>query len=470
MKPPDRASATPPSEADGLPVPQRYWSALAIWLAIAMSVLDAGIANVALPTIAAQLDASAALSVWIINAYQLAVTVLLLPLAAMGDRIGYRRVYLPGLAIFVVGSLGCALAESLTGLIAARVFQGIGAACVMSINAALVRATYPSRTLGRGLGYNALVVSVASAVGPTVAALILSVGPWPWLFAINVPVGLLALAVAFHALPRTEGHGRAPDYLSAILSAVTLGLIMFGAETLAREGAGTGLPLLAAGFVCGTVLVRREWHRPTPLVPLDLLRIRVFSLSIATSITSFAAQMLAFVSLPFLFQSVLGRGVVETGFLMTPWPLAVAFAAPIAGRLADRYSAGLLGGAGLAALALGLFSLSMMGDDPSTLDIAWRMVVCGLGFGFFQAPNNRAIVSSAPRARSGAAGGMLATARLLGQTTGAVSVAAGFHWLGVGAAPTLLQAASVAAAVAAVLSLLRHQRPSKPAPEAPVVD
>jgi DHA2 family multidrug resistance protein-like MFS transporter len=473
MKPIDRAPATPPTFTDGLPTPRRYWSAAAIWLAISMSVLDSGIANVALPTIARQLDASAATSIWVINAYQLAIVMMLLPLAALGDRIGYRRVYLPGLAMFLLGSLACALAQSLTGLIIARMCQGLGAAAVMSMNSALVRATYPSHLLGRGIGYNALVLSISAATGPTLAAIILSFASWPWLFAINLPIGLAALAVGFRFLPATPGNGQRMDYASAVLSAVTLGLVIFGAETLTREGPALGLPMLVVGLICGAVLVRREWHRPAPLVPLDLLRIRIFSLSIATSITSFAAQMLAFVSLPFLFQSVLGRSVVETGLLMTPWPLAVAFAAPLAGRLADRYPAGLLGGIGLAVFASGLFSLSLLGDNPATLDIVWRMALCGLGFGFFQSPNNRTIVGAAPRERSGAAGGMLATARLLGQTTGAVSVAAGFHWLGVDASPTLLRAAAIAAIIAACISLLRL-RPTppkaKPTPEAPVID
>ena len=148
------------------------------------------IANVALPTIAKDLGACAATSVWIVNAYQLTITVLVLPLAALGDRLGYRRIYIPGLALFTLGSVGCALAHSLTALIyAARVFQGVGAAAIMSMNAALVRATYPTNMLGRGIGYNALVLSISAAAGPTLAAIILSVGSWPWLFLINLPIG-----------------------------------------------------------------------------------------------------------------------------------------------------------------------------------------------------------------------------------------------------------------------------------------
>jgi DHA2 family multidrug resistance protein-like MFS transporter len=469
----NRETPTPAQDQqDGLPIPRRYWSVVSIWLALTMAVLDGAIANVALPTIARELGASPGMSVWIINAYQLTITILLLPLAALGDRIGYKCIYIPGLAIFTVGSVGCALGGTLTLLIAARVFQGIGAACIMSMNAALVRATYPANMLGRGIGYNAMVLSLSAAAGPTLAALILSVGSWPWLFLINLPIGIAALIVGRKSLPEPQGHGQSFDWASALLSAAMMGCIVFGAEDFAREGNPLALGLVAIGVVAGAVLVWREWSDPRPLIPLDLLRIPIFTLSISTSIISFAAQMLAYVALPFLFQSVLGRSVIATGLLMTPWPIAVGIAAPVAGRLADRVNAGLLGGIGLAIFAAGLFLLSRMGSVPDNFEIVWRMAVCGIGFGLFQSPNNRTIVSAAPKPRSGAAGGMLATARLLGQTAGAVAVGAAFHLSGVGVASHLMLAASLAALVAAGLSLtrLRVAPPSRVAVYKPILD
>jgi len=444
---------------DGLPKPRRYWSAAAIWLALAMAVLDGAIANVALPTIAADLGASPATSVWIVNAYQLTITILLLPLAALGDRLGYRRIYIPGLAVFTLGSLGCAMAHSLETLIAARIFQGVGAACIMSMNAALVRATYPANMLGRGIGYNALVLSMSAAAGPTLAAFILSFGKWPWLFLINLPIGVTAIVVAIRALPHVKGHGHPFDWVAAALSGAMMGLTVSGAEIFSRGNGPIGAAMIVAGIASGAWLVRREWGDPAPLFPVDLLKIRIFSMSIATSTVSFAAQMLAFVTLPFLFQSVMGRSAFATGLLMTPWPLALGVVAPIAGRLADRVRAGLLGGIGLTIFALGLFALSRLGVHAGTFDIAWRMAICGLGFGLFQSPNNRTIVSSASRPRSGAAGGMLATARLLGQTTGAVAVGVAFHLEGVTVGPKLLAASAVAALIAAGLSLLRLRSP-----------
>jgi DHA2 family multidrug resistance protein-like MFS transporter len=453
-------------EETGLPTPRRYWAAAAIWLALSMAVLDGAIANVALPTIGKEIGASAAASVWIVNAYQLTITVLLLPLAALGERLGYRRVYIPGLALFTIGSLGCALANGLGWLIGARVFQGVGAACIMSINPALVRHTYPRQMLGRGIGYNALVLSMSAAAGPTLAAIILSVASWPWLFLINMPIGIAAVVIGIRALPYAGGHGRALDWVSALLSMAMMGCTIFGIEALTRSSVPAGAALIAVGIASGILLVRREWGDRAPLFPVDLLKIRIFRMSIATSTVSFAAQMLAYVTLPFLFQSVMGRSAFETGLLMTPWPLALGVSAPIAGRLADKVRAGLIGGIGLAIFAFGLFMLSQLATHPGTWDIAWRMAACGFGFGMFQSPNNRTMLSSAPVKRSGAAGGMLATARLLGQTSGAVVVAVAFHFAGVRVGPELLELSAVAALIAAGLSLLRLRSPrTVPRPE-----
>jgi DHA2 family multidrug resistance protein-like MFS transporter len=455
----------PSATRDGLPTPRRYWSVTAIWLAMSMTVLDGSIANVALPTIARDLNASAASSIWIVNAYQLAITVTLLPLAALGDRLGYRRVYMAGLIVFVLGSLACALSHSLPQLTAARVFQGLGAGAIMSINSALVRFTYPQRSLGRGIGLNAVVISISAAVGPTVAAAVLAKASWPWLFGINVPIGVLAIVIAGRALPRTVGTERKFDWVSAVLNGLTFGFLITGAESMAREGLASGLSKLAVGLAAGALLTYRELRLEAPLVPFDLLRIPIFGLSILTSIVSFSAQMMAYVGLPFYFQGVMGRSAVETGLLMTPWPIGVGIAAPIAGRLADRYRAGALGGLGLTIFAAGLGLLSTIHPGSSNLDIAWRMALCGLGFGFFQSPNNRAMITSAPMHRSGAAGGALATARLLGQTAGAVTTAVFFHLAGTHATTTALATAAGLATVAALVSLSRLKLAPRPRPE-----
>jgi DHA2 family multidrug resistance protein-like MFS transporter len=398
-------------------------------------------------------------SVWVVNAYQLAIVVLLLPLATLGERIGYRRVYIGGLSLFTLGSLACALSGSLATLIAARVAQGLGAAGIMAVNGALVRFTYPQKSLGHGVGLNALVVSVAGAIGPTVASGILAVGPWQWLFAINVPIGIANIVFAARVLPWSTLSDKALDWLGAALSALAFGLFFIGADTLTHGAPGAlGAIEIVAGLLAGVALFLRERHETRPLIPIDLLRIRVFALSTLTSICSFAAYMLAFIALPFWFQAALHRDQVQTGLLMTPWPVGVGLVAPLAGRLADRVPAAILGTAGLPVLACGLWLMSQLPADASTPSILWRMALCGLGFGFFQAPNNRTMLGSAPRERAGAAGGMLATARLTGMTVGASITALVFHTVASDAEHLCLLIGMGIALAGAVASVSRLRR------------
>ena len=409
---------------DGLPPARGRRAVAVVMIAVAMAALDTSIANTALPTIASDLQASPAASIWVVNAYQLAIVATLLPFASLGEMVGYRRVQMLGLATFTAASLLCALSGSLTTLTAARVLQGLGASGIMSVNTALIRFIYPSSRLGRGLGVNALTVATFTAVGPSIAAGLLSVATWPWLFAVNVPVGIVALVLARRSLPDTPLSGRRFDLGSAALNAATFGLLIGGiGEGSHQAGRTTTLAVLAGALACGTVLVRRQLSLPAPLLPVDLYRRPLFALSSATSACSFAAQGLSFVSLPFYFQTVLGHSAVQTGLLMTPWPVMTAIMAPIAGPLSDRYPPAILGGIGMALLCAGLVLMATLPPAPDTLAIVWRMVVCGAGFGFFQSPNLRAIMSSAPPERSGGASGIVATSRLLGQSTGAALVA-----------------------------------------------
>ena len=451
--PSPQAAATP--RADGLPVPRRYWSIAAIILAVTMSVLDSTIVNVALPTLAHDFHASAAASIWVVNAYQVAILIALLPLASLGEIVGYRRICQWGLGVFTLASLACALAPSLTALCLARIVQGLGAAGIMSVNSALIRFTYPNAMLGRAIGINALVVAAASAVGPTIASAILAVAHWRWLFAVNIPIGMVAITIALFAFPASERASRRLNYAGAALQAATFGLLISGLQSLAQAAPiPMALAEIGGGCILGVFLVRHEIDRAAPLIPFDLLRQRIFSLSVATSVGSFTAQMTALVALPFEIQRV-GHSAVETGLLMTPWPVGVALAAPLAGRLADRYPAGILGSAGLLTLAGGLTLLAFFPENGSPADLIWRMALCGLGFGFFQSPNNRILIGSAPRARSGAAGGMLATARLLGQTLGAAGVAILFRAVPEKGSNLALEVAAGIALAAAMVSVSR---------------
>lgn len=455
----------PLSPVDGLSPEQRRWAAAAIFTALSMASLDTAIANVALPAIAADLHASPADVIWVVNVYQIAMVATLLPLAALGEIVGHQRIYLGGLLLFTVASVACALAWSLPTLLLARVLQGLGASGIMSVNTALVRFVYPERMLGRGFGHNAMVVATSFTLGPTIASGILSVATWPWLFAINLPFGLVAMLIGMRTLPKTSRAAHSFDFLGAVLAAACLGLLILGIGSAAHHtAAALVVSEMVAGVLIGWLLIRRQADHPAPMLPIDLFRRPVFALSAATAICSFSVQGLAFVSLPFYFEDILHRSQVETGFFLTPWPLVVGIMAPIAGRLSDRYPAGILGGLGLAMLGIGMALLATLPVEPSIADIVWRMAVCGAGFGFFQAPNMKALMSSAPSGRSGSASGIVATARLTGQTTGAALAAFCFGVAGHDGATWALALGAGFAALGSVLSFLRLV--SRPAPAA----
>ena len=416
---------TPSPLADGMPPGLPRGLAVAtITIGLMMSVLANSMTNLALPYIAHDLNITAENSIWIVNATQIALMVSLLPVAALADIIGFRHVYRTGLVVFSLASVGCALAPSLSWLLAGRTFQGLGAAAIMSVQPALVRAIYPRAQLGRGLGFNTTVVATSLAAGPSIGAALLSFTSWPYLFAVYAPLGVISFVLAEKYLPHTTHTHRPFDWLSAIMSGVTFGLLIFGIDGMAHgHGRLVVLSEFAVAAVLGTLFVMRQKKLAHPMMPIDVFKRPVFSLSITASTCTFAAQGLAFVSLPFFFHTVLGRDATSTGILLTAWPLALGIIAPIAGRLADRYNAGLLGAIGLTSMTTGLVLTALLPPDPSAPNIMWRLVLCGAGFGIFASPNNRLMMNAVPRERSGSAGGIIASARTLGQTMGAALVA-----------------------------------------------
>lgn len=444
---------------DGLPDTQRRLAFLALALAITMAVLDSVIVALALPVIGRELNVSPSQAIWVVNAYQLAVTVALLPLASLGDMLGYKRVYWWGLALFTVASLACACATTLPQLAAARIVQGLGAAGIMSVNIALVRFIFPKKLLGAGVGYASLVVASASVAGPSIAAVILHYAPWQWLFLVNLPIGMLALLIGAYTLPVTPASGKRLDFLSTALNVAAFGMLIAGLTELAERGRSTGhagaFTLIAAGLVALALLVWRERGAAQPMLPVDLLRMPVFSLSLLTSISAFAAQTMAFIALPFYLHGGAYGSPAQIGMLMTPWPLMTALIAPWAGRWSDRIAPATLCGAGLLLLAAGLGALALLGAHPSAIDIAWRMGLCGLGFGLFQSPNNRVIIGSAPPARSGGASGLQSLGRLLGQSIGAVAVALVFGMAGSSATQLIMTLAAASSLIAAGAGSLR---------------
>lgn len=432
----------------------------AIFATVGAAAIDVAIANTALPAIARSVDISAATSVWVVNAYQLAMAATLLPFGAAGDAFGPRRVFLAGAGIFTLASLGCGIASSFSFLVAARVAQGVGAAAISAVTPALIRAIYPADRLARGLGLYAFTVGVGFTAGPMLASLILSVSEWPSLFLINVPVGCVAILLAYRALPGDPRLWKGFDLVSSTLCIGLFAGLLTVLEWAAHGGRmGLAPLLLPAALSCGGVLLYRQRLDPTPLLAVDLFRRPLFLLSSLTSIGAFAVQGIAFVALPFWLQVQQGVGQIRAGYLLTGWPACAAAMAVVTPYLARRWSAAWLGGGGLALLAIGTGALAASPTGLPEANILALVTLCGLGFGLFQSPNMSAILMAAPETRGGAAGGVLAVSRLVGQSVGAAAAAAAFSAAPARGAVAALWIACGGALLASGISVARTRFP-----------
>lgn len=443
---------------DGLPMPQRIFAILTVSIGVAMAVMDVTITNVALPSMAKALLLSNADSIWIVNSYQLAIIMFLLAMSSIGEIYSYRKTYMFGLSVFTLASLCCGLSNGFYSLVISRLLQGLGASAMMSINMTLLRLSYPKRHLGKGIGFNATLVAIATVIAPSLAAGILAITSWRWLFLINIPLGIIAIIMGYFALPKNivQLNERKFPKGDIILNAIFFGTLTLTIEGITHDFSGTFVIGLAiASFTVGFFYIKKELRMPYPLLPIDLMKIPLFSMSVLTSIASFTAQMLAMVSLPFFFQNTMHLSESESGLLFTAWPFAIIFAAPLAGSLIGKIHAGILGGIGLGLLTTGIALLAFLPEDASHLNVAWRMMICGAGFGLFQSPNNNILITSAPPSRSGSASGMLAMARLIGQMTGATLVALMFHLFNESAPRIALGVGACVAWVACLISLSR---------------
>ena len=439
---------------EGLPLPRRLYAIAAISFGTALVVVDGAIPTVALPTIARDLGVDQSSAVLVVTVYQLVLVMTLLPFSALGDRIGHRRLYRIGLSVFVICSILCFFAKSLPFLLVVRAAQSLGAAAALSVSSAIVRAIYPANQLGRGLGINSVIVSISMALAPTLGGIALALGSWPWVFAAAVPFGILSLLLG-RFLPEPERHSDDFDVLGALLCAATFGLIIFGLESVVHgDSPIVSAAIVLAGIVVAFFFVRRELGEARPIMPVDLLARPVFALSTLGALAAFIASMTIVLSLPFRLEQNFGFGPTEVGAMLAPWPLTILFVAPAAGALSDKVPAGLLGGIGMAIASLALLTLAWLPAEPAWWDIAWRMALCGGGFGLFLSPNARLILGSAPRDRAASAGGLISTTRMTGQTLGATLVAA-LLALGLGAGPIPALVAAGLAFVAGLCSLAR---------------
>ncbi|GAB2715270.1 MFS transporter [Halomonas garicola] len=410
---------------DGLPGPERLLAVLALVSGTLMAVVDTTMINLALPSIAADLEVASADVVWVTTIFQVVSAAFLLVFAALSELVTRRRIYLFGLGTFVLAALGSALSRHLELLLAFRALQGLGAAATLSIGASLYRLIFPSRLLGSALGLSALVVGGGYAAGPTLSGLMLSFTHWPWLFALNVPLGLVSLLFAYRALPKEAPRQGSFDLPGALFSMLTLAGLFLTMDAIGHRAplwqwAGFG----AAALAGAAAFIRRQRRAPYPLLPLYLFNERRFTLAVSASGLAFIGQGLAFVALSFLYQEKMGFSPLLTAWLFTPWPLALMVVGPMAGRLADRVNPSVLSTTGLVLVITGFVALALVDENTGIVGSLWRVALCGLGFGLFQPPNNREMMASLPAARSANVSGVMSTTRTVGQSLGVALVGA----------------------------------------------
>ncbi len=381
-----------------------------------MSTLDSSIVNVALPTLQHTFGVSVTTIGWVSLAYLLTLTLLLLPFGRLGDRVGRRRLFLGGLAVFVVGSAACALATSAGGLIAARVLQALGASMVSANTTAIVTATFPPTMRGRALGMIGAVVGLGLTVGPPVGGFLLEAWGWRWIFFVNLPIGALAIFLGLRLVPR---DARVAD-LGEVVRAPLLDRTLFGDPVF-----GTAALALFLSFVA-----------------------------------LFAAVFLT----PFYLERVLGLGPSAVGRVLVVVPLLLLAISPLAGALSDRLGTRRLSVTGLSLVTLGLLLLAWMVGGPEApagvAALVGGLFVVGLGQGLFQSPNASAAMGAAPSAKLGIAGGAIATLRNCGMLCGVGLAAtiferreAAYVAAGLGAAPAAGGGMRDALVVAALVAL-----------------
>ncbi|MBX5273233.1 MFS transporter [Rhizobium sp. NLR17b] len=393
-------------------------------LSVCAASMTISIVNVALPTIASALDITPRQSVALVSSFQICMIVALIPLAAVGEILGYKKIYLSGLVVFSVVSLCVVYTQNFTVAITLRAFQGLGAAGILSVNTAMLRFIYPKSQFGFGLGLNAFIAGSATALGPPVATLILSLARWQWLFLANVPICLAALLAGGYVFPKT------PKAYHRLRAASVVGHIASSAVILASiqlAASGAPLPQTLSVAVIGVLLsglyIRHERRLSLPLLPIDLLAIQEFRVATTASILGFAAQTLIITVLPFwMLTESYEAGTI--GLVLGAWPAASMVAALAVGRATDRYQDRKLSSIGMLIVSVGIVVTGCYSAADAYPELAVAMTIAGAGFGFFQTPNNKSMLGAAPLVRAGSASGTLGTARVIGQTVGSALAAA----------------------------------------------
>lgn len=400
---------------------RKWYVMAAVGMGIFLSTIDSSIVNVALPTLVRELNTDFPTVQWVVLAYLLTLTTLMLSVGRLADMIGKKSIYTAGFAVFTAGSVLCGLAPVVGWLIGFRVIQGIGAAMILALGVAIITEAFPRAERGRALGISGAIVSVGIVVGPTLGGLLLQNLSWHWIFFVNLPVGILGLWMVTRFVPaiKPEG-GQTFDFAGAaalFISLLSLLLALTRGQTI-----GFGQPLILAlfgVFILGFVLfVWIERRQEQPMIDLSMFRNLAFSVSLVTGFITFVAIAGTLLLMPFYLENVLNYNPQQVGLLLAVLPAMLGLVAPISGSLSDRYGSKIITLIGLFILGIGYSLLRLLSVDTSALMFVLLFFPLGIGMGAFQSPNNSLIMGSAPPGRLGIVSGMLAITRTLGQTTG----------------------------------------------------
>lgn len=391
-----------------------------------LAPLDSSIVNIALPAIRDQFGASTSAVSWVATGYLLTNASLLLSMGRAGDVWGLRRLYVGGLLVFGVGSGLCALAPSLVALVAARIFQAVGASMLFAAGPALVTRTFPASRRGWALGYIALAVSLGLTIGPGLGGLLVDAFGWPSIFLINIPLTAGVAWVAWRLLP-DECPERAPfDIVGAGLAALSLLMLLLGLTSAENDGP-LSAPVLggvAAAIILFIAFVAWERRTPHPVVDLALFRSRMFGSGLAAATLAYMSLFAVTFTLPFMLLGVQGLSTREAGFILMVTPIAMAATAPTAGRICDRRGSRGIAVVGLVVLAAGLFFTSLLPAAASAVAVAGCLAVIGTGMALFQTPNTAAVLRATPRQQAGVGSAFVSESRNVGMAIGIAVTAA----------------------------------------------
>ena len=400
---------------------RKWWALVAVGSGTFMSTVNGSIINIALNTIQHTFGTSLGQVEWIVLAYLLGIVCLLPSMGRLGDMIGRRRVYLIGFVIFTVASTLCGLAWSIPSLIAFRLFQAIGAAMIQSMGIALLVQAFPASERGRALGYNGTIIATGLAIGPVLGGLLIGTLGWRAIFYVNIPIGIIALLLSLRALSNDNKRSEQRfDFVGAFSLGAALVAILFALTE--GQHIGFAVPwvrgLIVSGILGLGFFVWWERRTPAPMIAMDSFRIPQFSLGLLAGMIVSMGIQFNFILLPFFMQSVLAFTPQKTGLMMVVSPIAISVMSSISGRLSDQFGPRWIAPIGIFCLAFGLYNISGLTPESDVLDIVWRVVFIGTGFGIFQSPNTSSVMGALPREQGGIANGILSVIRTIGQISG----------------------------------------------------